>query len=407
MRKTLVGVVIVGGLASLINFAYQAVVASRLEPVDFGLFAALMTLVVAISAGASSLQVVSARAVSTKRNWSSAPQLFDQVSAHAAVVGVLIALIIIIASPVIARALRVDFWIITVIAVMIPVLMVEALTLGRIQGRGSVIAVAGVGLALALMKVFTAYVALALGGGARSLIVLLLILNVIVVLAIASTARKSGSVEASLRSTWILVLVVAQTSYWALASLDIFIARVALSEGEAGLFAAAATLAKAVLFVPGLVALTTLPWAGRLYGQRKARRKVAVLTISISGVAALTTALGIVLLGPWVLANLLGPEYSDATSLLAPLAFAYLPIGLSSVLLQFHYTSDRWTYALTSLIAFVAAAVAVAFGPAQPGFYITTMAVVGVILFIALLLQGLLDKSLPSTTLEKQQAASQ
>jgi len=351
-----------------------------------------MTLVVAITAGASSLQVVSARAVSTRQHWSPDTRFLDTGTKEAAVIGTFLAALFVLASPVFAQAIRVDLWVLIVIALFIPVQMVESLTLGRIQGRGSVTMVAGIGLGLAALKVVSAVVALTLGGEARSLIVILLLINVALVVLIAPTGRKSGGVRSSLRAKWIVVLVVAQTSYWALASLDIFIARVVLPAEEAGQFAAAATLAKAVLFVPGLIALVTLPWAGRLYQESAARLRVGLITLSTSAVAGFITVLGVAAIGPWVLTNLLGSDYTAGGFLLLPLALAYFPIGVTGVLLQFHFTSERSKYALTTLLTFLLAAISIAIGPPRPLFFVAVMGVAGSILFVALFLEIILER---------------
>ena len=385
MRKTLLIVVIIGGFASVLNFVYQAFVASRIDPAAFSLFAAFMTLIVTIAAGAAGLQVVTARSVSTQINWSPAPRFLDRAARQTLIGTGGLVILAIALSPLVASLLRVDAWVVAVISLYIPIAALEALAIGKIQGSGSVAFVALIGLAIATFKLVSAGAVLALGGGASGLIFGLIAVNLAILIAITPAARTRGSVEATWfqRQTWILV--VSQLTYWAFASIDIFIVRVRLEEVTAGQFAAAATLAKIVLFVPGLLIVAILPWAGQRFGQRKRRQRLAAASLALGLSSALAAVVGVALLGPIVIEQLFGPEYEPANEYLLPLALAYVPIALSGILLQFHFTSQRSMYALTTVVTLMLAVILVSLGPPSPSYFIIVMVGVGLLQMVTLL----------------------
>lgn len=393
MKRTLLVVAVLGGIASVANFAYQILAASRLDPAAFGLFAALMTFIVAIGAGASGFQVVTARAVSTGQDWSESPRLFDKTTLDAFLVSAALMVLTFLASPAISSALRVSVSTVLIIASFIPISVLQALAIGKIQGSGAVRSVAWIGLSLAVLKFLAGALVLALGGGAVGLVLSLLVTNGLVLVVISRRARRCGRVTAQLWSGRTWILVIAQTSFWAFVSLDLLIPRVALPDQQAGTFAAAATLAKMVLFLPGLLTTAILPWAGKLFGESGDRRRLAFISLSISLFVSVFAALALSVFAQPIVHLLFGVEYSSSATYVPALAFAYVPIALSTVLLQFHFTSDRIVYALTSLMTFLIALLLVTLGPAEPFYYVLVIGVTGAVQFVAYLVERFIQPS--------------
>ena len=393
MKRALFLIAVLGGLASVANFAFQILTASRLTPGAFSLFAAMLTIIIAIGAGSTGFQIVTARSVSTKIDWSPEKRLIDKTTRHGVVASIALLLLLLPLSPILARAIRVDPYVVALLLLFLPISVMQSLAIGRIQGSGQVVRVAGIGLALAAMKLLAGAVVLYLGGGAVALVGSLLVSNAVVLAAIMRYARQTGSCTSSIISKLTITLFVAQISYWSLISLDILIARVALPEDLAGQFAAAATLAKIVLFLPAMLTTALLPWAGRRVGMASSRRRMAL--VSLVGTLAVSTVTSIFLLvsASWMVETLFGLRYEDAAQYVGPLAFAYIPLTLTGVVLQFHFTSKRSVYAATNVIALLIAAVLVILGPPIPMFYISVIAAVGTVQVIALLVEAFLFPS--------------
>lgn len=388
MRKVIPLMALLGGIASLINFAYQVVVASRLDPGAFSLFAALMTIVVSIGAGSAGFQVVTARAVSTQSHWSPVQRKLDQVSRNGIALGVSVFIASLALAYPLGLALRVSPWIVGLVLSFIPVALLQALTFGRIQGAGLVVRLAAIGLVLASVKLGAGLFALTLGGGAIALMVSLIGANALVVFATLRTAAKTGSVNASLLSKTTWTLVTAQTSYWAFISLDIFIARVRLDEDLAGSFSAAATLAKIVLFLPGIVSTALLPMAGTLARRKTDRIHLAKRTLTLAILVSLSAAIALSIVGPWLINTLFGSEYAAAIPFIAPLAFAYIPISISGILLQFHFVGRGFGYAWINVVTLLFAGLAIALVTPNPAAFIWIVGLFGVAQTVALMSLG-------------------
>ena len=123
------------------------------------------------------------------------------------------------------------------------------------------------------------------------------------------------------------------------------------------------------------------------------RRRMAL--VSLVGTLAVSTVTSIFLLvsASWMVETLFGLRYEDAAQYVGPLAFAYIPLTLTGVVLQFHFTSKRSVYAATNVVALLIAAVLVILGPPIPMFYISVIAAVGTVQGIALLVEAFLFPS--------------
>jgi len=383
-KRSLIILALLSGGAGIINFLYQATVASRLDPSSFSLFAALLSLVAAIGSGAAGFQVVTARVVSTHIDWSPKRQFLDHTARQALKFSVVVMLAGLVLSPLIANALRVNVGLVAVLGLFFPIAILYSLSLGRIQGSGALVTLGAVGLALSLLKLGSALSMLLIGGGVAALIVALLLTNLLMALVTGGLAARTGSSQAAIlsRQTWILVI--AQVSFWTLVSMDVLVARVILPDYAAGEFSAAATLAKMVLFLPGVLTTALIPWAGQLLRLEESRVRLAVLSLGLTLGLASLVALSLWLAGPLLVRYLFGLAYDPSIPIIAPLAWAYLPLALSSVLLQFHFTSHRHLYGVTTAGVLVAATTAILIFARDAMSIVAIVAGAGLVLLILL-----------------------
>ena len=118
----------------------------------------------------------------------------------------------------------------------------------------------------------------------------------------------------------------------ALQNVDVLVARSFFPDLEAGLYAAASSLARVIglIYLPfGLQLLPVL--TTRLESGRDAGRTLAAAMAAFGGLALLVVA-GLSLLGEWVLELLYGVEYVGAQPLIAPLSAAMV-LALLSIML--------------------------------------------------------------------------
>jgi len=148
-------------------------------------------------------------------------------------------------------------------------------------------------------------------------------------------------------------------SFWLLVGMDSFLARHYLSSLGSGYYGAAATAARAVLFLPGAVALVIFPTLVRTEGRGpEARRSVleaAVVVIVAGGVAAGLLA---AFPGAFVI-GLFGGKYRPPAQVVGILGASAIVFGLINVFQLFHI-ARRSTLAYVPAAGVVGAAVSIA-----------------------------------------------
>lgn len=362
------------GVASLLNFAFQFIAARMLSPQDYGLFLSLLTVLTVIGAAGTGFQALAARSVSSKIDWSPTPKYLDRTTRQVLVVSVVaLAALLILAGP-LGGFLGSPLVNLVVVAVSIPVLFVQSIALGRLQGAGALIGVAAVGLFVAGAKVVGVLLGFVLPVSVPYLLLLLMTVNVLSLVVSASRVRGTGSLNTSLLTRTGTMVIVAQFCYWGLAGVDVVIARGRLAELDAGYFAAAATLAKTVLFLPGLITMFVLPHAGNLWNDAARRRVLAKRALVVTVLISLGATLALYFLGSLMISFAFGPTYVEAVKFVAPLALSYVPLALVGVVLQFNFTSGRWLYGISLLATLVVTTALLLIVPPSP---ITFIVIVG------------------------------
>jgi O-antigen/teichoic acid export membrane protein len=173
----------------------------------------------------------------------------------------------------------------------------------------------------------------------------------------------------------------------ALLSLRVEILALAAVRGDrdSGLFAAALKLVELLILVPAALGAGAMPALTRealAGGATVARRTVA--TAALLGVPA---AAGLVLLAPWIVGRLFGPDYADAATPLRILAPALVPVFLNAVL--FHClialgrgaALPRLTLVRLGVASLLAAALIPSFGPsgAAAGFLVAELTLLALV----------------------------
>ena len=375
------------GAASLLNFAFQFVAARMLSPQDYGLFLSLLTVLTVIGAAGTGFQALSARSVSSRIGWSQQEKFFDRTTNQVLAVSVIALVAVLVLAGPLGSFLATPLINVLIVAISIPVLFVQAVALGRLQGAGALTVVAIIGLFIAGSKVAGVLLGFVIPMSVPFLLALLLIVNTVSIVLSAGRVRRTGSLHASLLTRNGSMVILAQFCFWGLAGIDVIIGRGRLLEIEAGYFAAAATLAKTVLFVPGLITLFVLPHAGNLVDDRVRRKTLARRSILVTTLVSFGAAGMLLLLGPFLIQFAFGPTYLDATRFVAPLAFSYIPLALVGIVLQFNFTSSRWLYGISLLVALLSGAVLMLVVPANPYFFILIVALTSTALLVLLLLE--------------------
>ena len=136
------------------------------------------------------------------------------------------------------------------------------------------------------------------------------------------------------------------TAMWVLIELDLVLARYFLPAGEAGQYAAAGLLARAVLFVPGAISMIALPYFSRHGGRGNDAYRWLVASCTVVVGLGTITAIVLVLAGDMIVDLTFGRGFGDAASLLPILSAAMLGLGIVNLLIYFHVAAGTKTYNL-------------------------------------------------------------
>ena len=319
------GVVIAVAMAvmNVTTYAFTILAARLLGPVEYGALAAVMGLLLVLNVLSLGLQATGARRVAA------APSQRDVIEADvmrtAYQCAFALGAIVLVCSPVIVRILNLDSWTIAaLVAVTIVPLTVMGGQAGILQGErrwgplAMIYLAVGVGrlafgLVALLVQPDTVGAMLGVTAGAFAPAVVggwALRTSAVGRSVIPRVSEVRASAGGLLRETFHNSH--ALLAFFALSNVDVVIARSALDEQQAGLYAGGLILTKAVLFLPQFVVVIVFP---SMSSARSARRlNLAALGLVLA--IGLATVAGTALLPDLAVMFVGGPEYAELRDVL-------------------------------------------------------------------------------------------
>lgn len=334
------GVWVGGGLLAwnLGNYVFFVAAGRLLGPGDYGLVAALLAAVLVLSVPFTALQpaLASAGGVEAPAGlYTRALRVGAATTAAGLVVATAAILISAALAPSVPRGPLLASLLVLVPAVVYP------LTLGRLQAQhrfaGYGVAIGALGIPrpmfLALFWVAGAGLYAPLIGSAATTIAALAL-----GLALTRDALRARPVPASdpawRRYRGSLAASAGGVSAIAmLTNVDVIVARLALDDHRAGLFAAAAAIAKAVFLVPQAIATVLLPRIVARAGAGRATGRVLLGGVAVTLLAGASAALLAVPIGEEVMRLTFGEDFAEAGVILPPFMAAMTLMGTLIVLL--------------------------------------------------------------------------
>jgi glycosyltransferase involved in cell wall biosynthesis/O-antigen/teichoic acid export membrane protein len=343
-RETLV-LLIALGLFNGSNYLFHVVVSRMLGPSSYGALAALLAIVMVLSVPFGVVQTVIAQRTAMFR----AQGRDDEVEALALSTerGLVplawgAGILVLFGAPLLAVFLHLGFISAVLLAPYVVFSLLTAVPLGVLQGEQRFGALASLLLLGAAVRLATGISLVWAGLGVPGALLATAVSPLVVLLVgfglLGLRGRRKRPVRPSLEhlrgrfATAFLGL----TSFWLLAELDVALARHYLHGEDAGFYSSAGLLARALLFLPGAVALVAFPKfvAAREQGEGSERW----LRISMAAVAVLMAVglpLLIILRGPLVFIAF-GDQFDEAAHVLPVLGVAMALMAAVGLLVYFH-----------------------------------------------------------------------
>jgi len=348
------------------NLVFHVVVSRMLGPKAYGGLGALIGVVMVLQVGMVALQTAVTLDVAGNRGTGGGPDgtvCIGPLLRRLTVLAGIGFLAIAAASPWLKGFFRLASPVPTILlgAILLPVLtglVPKGVLIGKLCFRPVAVALVAGAIARPLLGVLFVLAGLGIGGAVAATVASELVTTVFLLLPLRRAIRAhDGIVPMELKFAQAGPAIVAFTGFWLFVTLDTILARHYLPPVESGYYAAAASTARTVLFLPSAVVLVALPsFASPVRGEAQRALGHSLVAVGALGMAAATC----ILLAPRLIVRVLfGQQYLASTAVVGILATSSAGVGLISILINY-YLARRSPLAQGPWVGVAALAVAVA-----------------------------------------------
>lgn len=374
------------------NYLFQVVMSRLLGPADYSLLGGVYAIITVVAVSTQALQTASAKVVAAHRVTGGEPER-DTLTAATIRWGLILTAVGVAASPLIARFFHAGIGPILGLWMYIVPAGLLAIGLGRLQGLEAFLAFSVVSVALALGRLTLGPVAFALGLGVTGVVLAGAVVSAIAaVWALRRTRDAGGATVSALRGD-IRRAGAALILFWVMASIDVPLARNSLNSHDAGVYAAASVIGKAIIWLPSALTLVMFP---RVTSRRErgehthpplVRAFAATVVLCAAGVVALR------LLGSWMIPLVFGESYREAVPLAWRVGLACLPFALGNLLVFYHLTRDTGRFLIGVVASLVVEVVAMAAFHDSAEDIVAALGIGSIALLLCLLVPGVIRRA--------------
>lgn len=334
------GVAVAGALlvANLCNYAFQIVTGRLLSVEEYGLLAGFMSAVTIITVSTSALQTTAARSIAAHENERGNRQFFDGLTRTAVIGALVFGALIGMAAPILSRFFNIGSLPILLLGVYVLPAALDSIAAGRLQGSQRFTALAAYSASQAIAKLCVASLLILAGFRVSGLVGGLVISSGAIALLGMFASRDAGSIGTHALGPEVRRGFLAFLLFWVILSIDIAFARAFFEPRAAGVYAAAAVLGKAVLWLPTMVTQLLFPHlADRSARGQKTAAVMGRAVLAVVGLAS-SAVIGLYLLRHEVFDLLYGDRYDGAGAIAWQIGLAMIPMSIVNLLL-FHSLS--------------------------------------------------------------------
>jgi len=354
------------GLWNLGNYAFFLLAGRVLGPADYGLVAAILSGVLVIQTPFTSLQTALARVVSAVPSAEGAA-LYRTALRRAlrwTPAGAALAAAAVVLAGVVRDGVPVGP-LLAAILVLLPV-AVFPLALGQLQGERRfgryALSMASFGLPRPLMLLPLLALGLGVYAALLGTAATTVLAGVVAVLFTADRLREAvpgppQAHHARAMATSLAPLVAGVTAVAVMSNLDVIAAKLALDPVEAGLFASAAVVAKAVFLVPQAITIVLLPRVAQRHAAGGATAELLAVSLGATLLIGAACSLIALAFAEPIMTLTFGDEFADSAAILPELTAAMTLIGASLTLL--YHQVALGSYRVAWLLAGTAGVLAV------------------------------------------------
>ena len=334
--------VFVGGafvLSTGFNYGFQIVSGRYLGSYEYGVLSGLISLMSITGVALSAFQIQTAKAISAGQV-DLPPKIFDQHLSKVTGFALMATLGFLCLSPVASY-----FWNIGLLPIIFVCLYIvpaswDSIAAGRFQGAKNFAGLAWFALAQAFMKFVSLLVVIGIGFGVTSIVGLVTVTATLVAFLGIHRNRGLGRLNVNPFDSDTKRVFLTNLLFWLMLSMDLVLAPGILGN-NAGDYAAASTICKALLWIPALATQILFPHLSSRNlstgGMLSLIRKGTFFTLGI----ALSSAVILSLAGPVAIRSLYGGSFDGSGNDLWRLCFALVPFSVSQFLISVHFVNGH------------------------------------------------------------------
>ncbi len=373
-------------LSATFNYSFQIMSGRYLGSEKYGLLAGLLSVMSITTVGLSAFQIQVAKAIATGQT-EFPPKFVDRQFVNATRAACFGTLFLMSMAPFASHFWDVGILPIIFVCVYFLPAAWDSIAAGRFQGGKNFTGLARYNLAQSVMKISSLLVVIILGLGVTSIIGLITMSAAAVSLMGLNRTQFLGTTNNPGFDIETRRILGTNILLWMMVSIDVIIAHRALGS-DAGNYAAASTISKALLWTPALAIQVLFPhlssrnlMAG---GMISLIRKGALATVII----AVSSAILLSLVGPIMVKSLYGDSFDGAGQDLWKLCLAFIPFSVSQFLISVHFVNGHVHLMRVMLVLAVLEGAALFLFGTDISSFSLIIGVMGVTLSLALVLFG-------------------
>jgi O-antigen/teichoic acid export membrane protein len=334
--------------AGLLGVAFQSLVSHQLKPSDYGSVFAVVTLITFVGLPASAFTLLMAR--ETSRGTASGHQavsanLLRRGNTALMLFGVVVACVMALSSPLIARLINVPINMLLAAAIGIPFGLALPLLLGEFQGEQRFVTYSLLMTAQGGAKLVGA-VLLGLVLGPLGVILGVTAATIVVYLVALRLLRRRLAIRSNLpwwrpSASYLAVVLPSTLSLAVLLSADVFLVKHFFPDRTAGEYAAVAALGRAIFWGASGVAAVLFPKVVLRISQGQTGSQLVAASLALVAVGGLAGLTLLSIGSRWLLTAFAGGSYSGATSYVPWYAVGMTFLGGVAVLIATHQSRGR------------------------------------------------------------------
>jgi O-antigen/teichoic acid export membrane protein len=361
MAGGMAAMAVLSTVANILNYASSLVFSRVLEPIGFGELTSLLALSIVLAVPLGAAQTVVAERITRARLAGEEDRvryLIRYALGHVTVLSLIVGVIYVACIPLVVQVLDVrEPGPAIALAPLVVLTFLNVVSQGVLQGmeRFTAFGVLLFGMAISRLAfgVPWAYAGGGAGGAIAGQALGILVVNIALAWRYRDwlIGRGSGAASRGARRKLDLAGISASGAFVGfalLSNLDLVLARVYLDNHDAGVYAALATVAKVMIFLPSAVAVLMVPSAARAHAETGSGGRVLRLCAVLVAGAAVVCAIPALVAPDLVLKVMFGGGYEAAVDGVLPAVLAGAGLAMLNIVCVYSVTirDRRWMFLL-------------------------------------------------------------